>query len=193
MPRADKPLKKKKCKYCKSFFQPQRPLQYLCPPPNSCSWEYVKKKKQEKIEREDREETKKLKEKLKTLGEYEKDAKRAFQKWVRLRDQKEVCISCGSNTDKVDGGHYLKSELYSGLIFHHDNCHKQCKQCNLHKHGNEINYRIGLVQRIGEDRVRWLEENKDRLRVYKYTKQELIDIKNKYTEQIKQLTKNPNT
>lgn len=134
-----------------------------------------------------KEKRKAWKEDLKTLGDYEQEARVEFQKWIRKRDVKEACISCGSPTDKVDAGHFFKAEIYSGLIFNEDNCHKQCKRCNQHLHGNEANYRIGLVQRIGEEKVRWLEENKDRLRVYKYTKQELTEIKNYYKQKIKEL------
>jgi hypothetical protein len=59
--------------------------------------------------------------------------------------------------------------------------------CNQHLHGNESNYRIGLVKKIGEERVKWLEENKDRLRTYKYTKEQLIEIKKEYQQRLKEL------
>ena len=133
-----------------------------------------------------KEDDKKALEKLKTLGEYEIEAKKEFQKWVRLRDKNDGCISCGNTqTTEWDGGHYFKAELYSGLIFHTDNCNKQCKQCNHRLHGNESNYRIGLVKKIGEERVNWLEENKDRLRVYKFTREELIAKRAHYKSLIK--------
>lgn len=180
-------MKKRKCKNCGAHFQKVRPLDFACS--IKCAIEWGRKVTRKRIEKEGREETKAQKEMLKTLGDYEKEARREFQRWIRLRDKNETCISCGDPTDKIDAGHYLKAELYSGLIFHPENVHRQCKRCNHRLHGNEINYRIGLIQRIGEDRVRWLEENKDRLRVYKYTKQELIDIKNNYKQKIKTLNK----
>lgn len=134
-------------------------------------------------------EKKERKDKLKTLGQLEAEAKTMFQKWVRMRDEKEPCISCGSTKAKrYDGGHWWKAEIYSGLIFHEDNCHKQCSRpCNMDLAGDPSNYRIGLVKRIGLERVIWLEENKDRLRDYKFTRQELIDIKNTYKNKIKDL------
>lgn len=133
----------------------------------------------------DKKKTKELREKLKTLTDYENEARKVFQQWIRKRDEKLPCISCGA-TNPISGwdaGHYFKAELYSGLIFNEDNCWKQCKRpCNYDLHGNEANYRIGLIKRIGEERVKWLEENKDRLRKYKFTRDELKAIKEKYSQ-----------
>jgi len=87
-----------------------------------------------------------LRQKLKTLSEYEEEAKKSFQKWVRLRDAEFNCISCnGNDKDLWDGGHYFKAELFSGLIFNEMNCHKQCRKCNRFLNGNELQYRFGLI------------------------------------------------
>ena len=43
------------------------------------------------------------------------------------------------------------------LRFHEDNVHKQCERCNTYWSGNLINYRIALVERIGVERVEFLE------------------------------------
>jgi len=127
-----------------------------------------------------------------SLQDYESEARKYFQKWVRLRDKNDGCISCGrTNTERWDGGHYFKAELYSGLIFHEDNCHKQCSRpCNKDLDGNLANYRINLVKKIGEERVKWLEDNKDRLRAKKYTRFELVEITEYYKVKIKELTQN---
>jgi hypothetical protein len=94
------------------------------------------------------------------LGEYEAEAREVFQLWIRLRDKKDSCISCGRVAESYDAGHFFCAELYSGLIFHEDNCHKQCKRpCNKDRHGNLANYRIGLVKKIGEERVKWLKQS----------------------------------
>lgn len=133
-------------------------------------------------------EKKQLQEKLKTLTDYEKEAKKVFQKWCRLRDKSLPCISCGNYNNNYDGGHYFDAGMYSGLIFNEWNVNKQCSfHCNKMLHGNKANYRIGLVKKIGEENVKWLEENKDRLRDYKYTKSELINIKKIYEQRIKEM------
>lgn len=181
-----KKLKRKRCKQCREFFDPIRPLQYLCKP--SCAIEYIKAQAKKKEERDWKDRKREGLEKLKTPGEYEQEARVFFQQWVRLRDKDLPCISCGRFADRYDGGHYFKAELYSGLIFHEDNCNKQCSRpCNKDLHGNEANYRIGLLKKIGEERVKWLEENKDRLRTYIYTKEQYIEIKNTYIRKIKEL------
>lgn len=179
-------LKRCKSAECQEFFMPGRPLQMVCSP--MCGVKYSQQLQKKKEDKDWREKKKVMVEKLMTIGEYKALARAVFQKWIRMRDKDLVCISCGNaKTDKWDAGHFLKAELYSGLIFHEENCHKQCKQCNNWLGGNELNYRIGLVKKIGEDRVRWLEDNKDRLRVYDFTKHELVEIREKYKVKIKEL------
>lgn len=174
-------LKKKKCRFCEKEFTPFRSTQKACS--ILCARNLVRKANVDK-------KIKGLKEKLKNLTDYEKEAREVFQRWVRMRDKDLPCISCGNHkATRYDGGHWWKAEIYSGLIFHEDNCHKQCSRpCNKDLNGDQSNYRIGLVKRIGLERVVWLEENKDRLRTYKYTKQELIDIKNHYSLLLKSNT-----
>lgn len=163
---------------CKDKFEPKYFLQKHCMEKEECIKAEIELKK-ETIWKAKRTEWKKD---LKTLGDYEAEARKEFQKWIRFRDKDEGCISCGSKISiRYDGGHYLDANKYSGLIFNEDNVHKQCSRpCNKDLHGDIINYRIGLIARIGEEKVKWLEENKDRLRIYKYTKQQLIEIKNYY-------------
>jgi hypothetical protein len=127
-----------------------------------------------------------LREKLKTLGEYKADARKSFQKWIRLRDKDKPCISCGNNADLEDGGHFYKAEVYSGLIFNENNCHKQCRKCNRFMNGNELNYRKGLIVRYGIDYVTNLDNICNINRVYKYTKEELIAKKLQYDIKIKE-------
>lgn len=92
------------------------------------------------------------------------------------------CISCKSNSKLVDGGHYRKAEIYSGVIFDENNCHSQCQKCNRYLGGNEAEYRNGLVERYGEKFVIDLEEKARITKNYKYSKDELLEIKKKYQE-----------
>lgn len=128
-----------------------------------------------------------LRAKLKTIGEYKADARKSFQKWIRLRDSDKPCISCGSTqADTFDGGHFYKAEVYSGLIFNENNCHKQCRKCNRFMNGNELNFRKGLIERYGIDFVNNLDNICDANRVKKYTKEELIAKKMQYDIKIKE-------
>jgi hypothetical protein len=131
-----------------------------------------------------------LRTKLKTIGEYKADARKSFQKWIRLRDSDKNCISCNSSTaDTFDGGHFYKAEVYSGLIFNENNCHKQCRKCNRFMNGNELNFRKGLITRYGIDYVANLDNICDINRVKKYTKEELIAKKLQYDIKIKEYGK----
>jgi len=180
--------KKKKCKVCKTPFEQYNSLVSWCSP--GCGYKLSQEKLKDKKANEWKVEKKQLREKLKTLSQYEAEAKKSFQHWVRLRDKDLPCISCGEfHKDLWDGGHYFKAELYSGLIFDERNVHKQCRRCNRFQGGNEIQYRLGLVERFGGEFVYQLEKDSIEKRVYKFTKQELIAKKLQYDIKIKELKK----
>lgn len=126
--------------------------------------------------------------KEKTLGQCEIEAKEAFQKFIRLRDKKTTCISCNKFA-VLQAGHFFKCELYSGLIFNELNCNGQCENCNIFLDGNFEKYEIGLRSRFGNELVNELNSIANKSRVYKYSKGELIAMKEKYLVKIKSLSK----
>jgi len=79
-----------------------------------------------------------------------------FRAWIRKRDEGEGCISCGA-WNPSDAGHYYSAGHYPVLEFNEDNVHRQCKQCNWHKGSNAIEYRKGLIKKIGTERVERLD------------------------------------
>jgi hypothetical protein len=114
-----------------------------------------------------------------------------FQRWIRYRDlgHKCICESCPnilSNIKAFDAGHYHKAELYSNLVFDEDNVHGQCKGCNGFRDGNIIEYRKGLVKKIGIDGVISLEDralyNKE---IFKWNRDELILLLEEYKTLVK--------
>ena len=108
-------------------------------------------------------------------------AKQVFQKWIRQRDKNDPCISCGTVTsDLWDGGHYLKAEIYTGVIFNEMNVHRQCRKCNRFLGGNEAKYRLALCLKYGESEVVKLENTANELRQYRWTSDELKSIIEKY-------------
>ena len=84
-------------------------------------------------------------------------AQKVFNAWIRKRDADKGCISCGSTV--TEAGHYLSQGHHSKVRFSELNTNGQCTRCNRFLHGNLINYRMGLVKRIGEDNVLILEAN----------------------------------
>ena len=87
-----------------------------------------------------------------------KKAQAAFNAYIRERDKDLPCISCGRHHDgQYHAGHYIPTGRSSMLRFNEDNCHKQCSVCNNYKSGNLVNYRIGLIAKIGLPAVEALE------------------------------------
>ncbi|RYZ89379.1 MAG: hypothetical protein EOP04_06950 [Proteobacteria bacterium] len=96
-------------------------------------------------------------------------------KAIRERDVGSTCISCGS--DKANqAGHYFAVKKSSILRFHPVNINLQCAYCNCYLHGNEAFYRIGLVEKWGEELVRELEQLAVSQRLYKWSRMELMEI-----------------
>jgi hypothetical protein len=101
---------------------------------------------------------------MKPRSQWQKEAQAAFNAYIRARDDGRGCISCGVVTGArsltgggFDAGHYLTVGARPELRFDEENCHKQCKRCNQHLHGNLVSYRVGLVQRLGPAAVERLE------------------------------------
>ncbi len=179
-------MKDKICKVCKEKFTPVQFAQAVCG--YKCAMVHSYTLRKQKEQKEWKQEKAVLKEKLKTLSQYEAEAKISFQKWVRLRDKNQNCISCGINdTELFDGGHFKKAEIYSGVIFDPNNCHKQCRKCNRFLGGNELNYRQGLILRYGIEYTDAIEKKANETRNYKFTKEELIAKKMQFDILIKEI------
>lgn len=171
-----------RCKNCKEKFKPKSFLQKYCMEKTRCIAAYLDFVRQTKWKNE----KKIIKEKLKTLGQYETEARKVFQKWIRQRDKDQPCISCGVyKSPQFDAGHYFSANQFSGLMFNEDNVHKQCSRCNDYYSGNPLEYRHGLINRYGLEFVERLERLKDNGRNYKFSKAELIEIKIKYQKLLK--------
>lgn len=112
-----------------------------------------------------------------TLPKLKKKAQDTFNKWIRMRDADKGCISCGSEIDHA--GHYFSSGHYSALTFDEQNVHGQCLRCNNFLHGNLVFYRMGLVNRYGDEYVKGLESKCSR-KLRKYDRAELEEIIQQY-------------
>jgi hypothetical protein len=183
---ATKQPKAKTCKNpaCKASFVPQRLGQSVC---NYACGLAIKDVNQEKARKAladvGRKEVKAQKEKLKSRGEHMRETQIAFNAYIRLRDQLagHACISSGKPLDwsgnAVDAGHYRSVGSAPHLRFDERNCHAQSKQDNRFLSGNAVDYRIGLIVRIGLEAVEALEADQS---VRKYTVDDLKAIKAHY-------------
>ena len=86
----------------------------------------------------------------------------------------------------MDAGHYRSRGAASHLRYHPDNCHAQSKYENRHRAGNVVEYRVGLIARIGLAAVEALEADN---RVHHWTREELRAIRDEYRQKLKQLVK----
>ncbi len=94
---------------------------------------------------------------FKPLRYWEVLAERACNAFIRARDP-DICISCGVTYSVAwQAGHYISVGANPTIRYHQDNINKQCIHCNLHLASNATQYRIGLVAKIGLERVEWLE------------------------------------
>lgn len=181
-----------KCKYCKSSpVDIKINLHSFCS--MDCAVNYAKsaqerKKKSESSKRmsEAKKRDKAIKERLKTRGEWLRELQVIFNKYIRLRDARLPCVSCGRfHEGQWHAGHYLSVGAHPELRFEPLNVWRQCQPCNAHLSGNQINYRKELVRRIGIEKVEWLESKHEPL---KLTIEEIKELKKVYQEKCKALT-----
>ncbi len=132
-----------------------------------------------------RKESRAQREKLKTRQDWLREAQAAFNAYIRERDKDLPCISCGRfHQGSWDAGHYRSVGACPELRFHEDNVHRQCVPCNQHKSGNVVEFRIGLVARIGVGRVAFLEQKHA---PRKYSIEDAKAIKAEYKARLKAL------
>lgn len=180
-----------RCVICRSDFKRRSMTQKACS--TDCAERYGREKaiadadKQKRKEaKADRLDTRERKDKLKSKSEIAKEAQIIVNKYIVARDKDLPCISCDSMTSypTFHCGHYRSVGSSPHLRYETLNLAKQCARCNTHLVGNIVNYRIGLVKRIGLDQVEALEADQ---RPRHYTIQDLQGIKASFREKLKEL------
>lgn len=156
-----KPPKPKKCAHCGEKFTPRMGSigQKACSP--SCALAMApqgREKAAKALAKVEAVKHREAKERVKTKGEYAKEAQQAVNEWIRLRDAELPCVSCGRHHQgQYHAGHYRSVAANPTLRYEPLNIQKQCAPCNTHKSGDLINFRVELIKRIGADLVEWLE------------------------------------
>ena len=142
-----------RCKNCREKFEPIRFNHKFCLK-DECIKAFV-----EEVKTNQWKTTKKrMKEDLKTLQDWLKEAQTIFNKYIRLRDTGLWCVSCNLPPKKKNAGHYFSSGGHSNVRFDEDNVHLQCEACNTFLSGNLLQYQIGIQKKIGAQKLRELEE-----------------------------------
>ena len=170
----------KKCKNCKEPFTPIRTtLEKYCTKSECVKvWVSIEKEKAWK-------KTKAVKKaELMTLSDYVKIAQVTFNKYIRLRDEGNVCISCQKPAKKENCGHYFNANNHWNVRFDEDNCHLQCEHCNTFLSGNLLEYQGNLINKLGVEKYDALVERARKTR--KFTIEELKEIIETYKQKIKE-------
>lgn len=189
-PKTSKP-KKCKAKGCGIAFTPSRMGQCACSP--TCAVDIaISRRMKTGVEeaKAARRADKEKRDKLKTRGDWIKEAQVAFNRYVRLRDAGKPCICCGRPLEcgaiggGFDAGHYRSVGSAPHLRFDERNVHGQTKQCNRYGAGRAVDYRIGLIARIGREAVEELEADQ---KPRKHSIDDLQEIRNTYRAKAKEI------
>ncbi|MGY6771963.1 recombination protein NinG [Gallibacterium sp. ZY190522] len=191
-------MKTYQCAVCKKqFVKKISSLQKVCSYQCALAFaEAEKKKKQEKLDRQERIKNRKrlkaYKEANKTHNDLIKEAQSAVNKYIRMRDENKECISCGTplvgkrHGGGFDAGHYRSVGSAPHLRFYTLNIHGQCRRCNLWESGNHDQYRIGLIERLGNEKVEAIEADQ---RERHYTDEQLKRLVRIFNKKTKRLEK----
>lgn len=156
--------RQRKCSNCGSPFLQQRMGQQVCS--TACAQSYgrrISEQQQRKKERQERAETKA---KLKTRADWLREAQAAWNGYVRARDAGLPCCSCGAMPGQKFGGsmdcsHYRSRGSAPHLKFHLHNAASACVKCNRFLGGNVAALRVGLIERIGLEKVLAVEQDNE--------------------------------
>jgi hypothetical protein len=173
-------MKTRKCKYCRSVFSPITTLQKNCFDPN-CVAEWINDVKQKNWQKKKA----KLKLDLMTVQDYIKLAQQVFNKYIRLRDVGNVCISCQKKPLKENAGHFYNANNHWSVRFDERNVHLQCEHCNTFLSGNLIYYRENLLKKIGIEEFENL--SAESMKTRKFTIEELKEIISTYKKKCKEI------
>ena len=166
----------------------------------NCAEQYGREQARLKAEKQKRKEAKderlhikERKEALKTPRDLIKEVQTAFNAYIRERDKHELCISCGVSLlgtgegvvgGAYDCGHYRSVGSAPHLRFVEANAHAQCKKCNRWGAGRAVDYRIGLIKRIGVEAVDAIESDQTPKH---YTKDDLYALRAHYKQKLREL------
>ena len=187
MTKAEKLPRAKTCKACKHKFTPTQPLQYVCGLRCAISYANVLAEKRKALEAsQSRRETKLRLAKFKTKSDWLKEAQTIFNKFIRIRDSDQPCISCKRfHTGQYHAGHYRSVGSAPHLRFNEENVQKQCSACNNYLSGNAIEFRRNLIGKIGVEAVEALESDDEPKH---YTIDDIKAIKAKYKQLVLEIT-----
>lgn len=175
-----------KCKICRTPFTKLSLTHRACSPEHAL--ELVRREREKKAAKAARQQ----KVKARTRRDWLKLAQAAVNAYVRLRDGKDGCISCGRSPEwggQWHASHFRSVGAASAVRFNLWNIHKSCSICNNWKSGNLSEYEPRLRMKIGDEKVDWLRTQNQSVAYSAEYLQRLIKIAKK---KIKRLTSSKN-
>jgi hypothetical protein len=126
----------------------------------------------------------------KSLPKLKLELQEVFNKFIRLRDQKNgvfKCISCGQFkvVNQMNAGHYHSQGHNEAVRYDETNVNGQCVRCNLMLHSNALGYQAGLIKKYGKQIIDILEikrHNKSKMGKF-----ELNLLIKEYSQKVKDL------
>jgi hypothetical protein len=189
-----------RCKFCRVKFSPEEKdkglrlhLDCIGPYAESFAGRLQRKKaaKAKQLKAQESRELRGRKAALKRIPDLLKETQIACNAYIRERDRDLPCICCARPLGAVvgvggayDAGHYRSVGSAPHLRFDERNIHAQRKDCNRYGAGRAVDYRIGLIQRIGLEAVESLESDNG---THKWTRDELTAIRDTYKQKLKEL------
>ena len=162
----------KKCKNCGKNFEPSNTIQSVCG--LKCALKVSAAKTKQKAT-EKRELNLKLKESLKTLGDYKKELQIEVNKIVRLIDEGCKCLACGITNAKFDASHFRGVGAWDNLRFNLHNIYSGCARCNTYQNGNLIKFREGIIETFGDTQMAFMDDLNVIYPIVKLNKDELAE------------------
>jgi len=134
--------------------------------------------------------------KHKSVAKFKKEVWDIFSQYIRITDCLRttgcsswgLCITCGKryHIKLLQAGHFIAGR-HSANLFSEEGTHAQCYNCNINLRGNTLEYRRQIVRLYGEGADEKLEM--EARVVKKFTRTDLMEFKEKYTQKIKELLK----
>ena len=155
-------LKQKTCKSCRQKFVPSRPMQSACSP--ACAIATAERKREKQAQQEEARKRKEARQRLeaaKSRADWLREAQAAVNRYVRLRDRDKGCVSCDRPATwggQWHASHFRSVGAASAVRFNLWNIHKACSVCNHHLSGNVAGYMPRLIEKVGTEKVEWLQQ-----------------------------------
>ncbi len=174
----------RRCKICREKFTPAFENHRWCCPEHGAEYamQELDKKRATQAQakaKKERAAWRKRKAAVKPLRHWEDMTQRVVNDYIRERDHDLAVHQLRHVRHGSVGSWALPPRgKASHLRYNEDNIHKQCHHCNVQLSGNQQQYRVALVEKIGAERVETLENNNT---PHRYTIEELEGIRRHYS------------